>query len=167
MKIVVARRKRVSFGAADFHTPITRYRTLLRAGAHGNTCASVGPIRVQNLKAIRALESAYNRYPHLPWALWENRKYHNCGPGARTMIFSHPSKLFYRSTFWKKNWLAATAGAENHAFGGFHTPPTNALKVWENATFAKSPGTYCKVMSSAQEHLSVICAKSFGYKWLK
>ena len=23
----------------------------------------------------------------------------------------------------------------------------------------KSPGTYCKVMSSAQEHLSVICAK--------
>ena len=28
------------------------------------------PIRVQNLKAIRALESAYNRYPHLPWALW-------------------------------------------------------------------------------------------------
>ena len=23
----------------------------------------------------------------------------------------------------------------------------------------ESPGTYCKVMSSAQEHLSVICAK--------
>ena len=23
----------------------------------------------------------------------------------------------------------------------------------------KAPGTYCKVMSSAQEHLSVICAK--------
>ena len=59
--------------------------------AHGNTCASVGPIRVQNLKAIRALESAYNRYPHLPWALWENRKYHNCGPGrARTMIIFTP-----------------------------------------------------------------------------
>ena len=36
-------------------------QTLLRAGAHGNTWASVGPIRVQNLKAIRALESAYNR----------------------------------------------------------------------------------------------------------
>ena len=65
--------------------------TLLRAGAHGNTCASVGPIRVQNLKAIRALESAYNRYPHLPWALWENRKYHNCGPGrTRTMIIFTP-----------------------------------------------------------------------------
>ena len=28
-----------------------------------------------------------------------------------------------------------------------------------NATDAKSPGAYCKVMSSAQEHLSVICAK--------
>ena len=31
----------------------------------------LAPIRVQNLKAIRALESAYNRYPHLPWALWK------------------------------------------------------------------------------------------------
>ena len=57
--------------------------TLLQAGAHGSTWASVGPIRVQNLKAIRALESAYNRDPNLPWALWENRKYHNCGLGAR------------------------------------------------------------------------------------
>ena len=54
----------------------------------------------------------------------------------------------------KKIGLLPTAGAENHAFGGFHTPPTNAIKVWENATFAKSPGTYCKVMSSAQEDLS-------------
>ena len=61
--------------------------------------------------------------------------------------------------FGEKIGLLPTAGAENHAFGGFHTPPTNALKVWENATFTKSPGTYCKVMSSAQEHLSVICAK--------
>ena len=66
-------------------------KTLLRAGAHGNTWASVGPIRVQNLKVIRALESAYNRDAHLPWALWENRKYHNCGPGrARTMIIFTP-----------------------------------------------------------------------------
>ena len=73
--------------------------------------------------------------------------------------FHHPSKLFYRSTFWKKIGLLPTAGAEIHAFGGFHTPPTDALKVWENATFAKSPESYCKVMSSAQEHLSVICAK--------
>ena len=65
--------------------------TLLRAGAHGNTWASVGPIRVQNLKAIRALESAYNRDPNLPWALWENRKYHDCGPRrARTMIIFTP-----------------------------------------------------------------------------
>ena len=63
---------------------------------------------MQNLKAIRALENAHNRYPHLPWALWENRKYHNCGPGrARTMIIFTPSKPFYRSTFWEKNWLAA------------------------------------------------------------
>ena len=65
--------------------------TLLRAGAHGNTWASVGSISVQNLKAIRALESAYNRDPHLPLALWENRKYHNCGPGrACTMIIFTP-----------------------------------------------------------------------------
>ena len=65
--------------------------TLLRAGANGITWASVGPIRVQNLKAIRALESAYNHDPHLHWALWENRKYHNCGPGrAPTMIIFTP-----------------------------------------------------------------------------
>ena len=72
--------------------PITRYsKTLLRAGAHGNTWASVGPIRLQNLKAIRALESAYNRDPNLPWALWENRKYHDCSPvRARTMIIFTP-----------------------------------------------------------------------------
>ena len=85
MKIVVGETEaRKALGAADFHTPDNSVlKHLLRAGAHGNTCASVGPIHVQNLKAIRALESAYNRYPHLPWALWENRKYHNCGPGAR------------------------------------------------------------------------------------
>ena len=65
--------------------------TLLPVGAHGKTWASVGPIRVQNLKAIRALESAYNRDPNLPWALWENRKYHDCGPGrARTLIIFTP-----------------------------------------------------------------------------
>ena len=135
--------------------------TLLRAGAHGNTCASVGPIRVQNLKQIRALESAYNRYPHLPWALWENRKYHNCGPGrgAHNDNFHTRVSSLIGQHFGKKIGLLPTAGAENHAFGGFHTPPTDALKVQENATVAKSPGTYCKVMSSAQEHLSVICAK--------
>ena len=65
--------------------------TLLRTSAHGNTWASVGPIRVQNLKAIRALESAYNGDTNLPWALWENRKYHNCGLGrVRTMIIFTP-----------------------------------------------------------------------------
>ena len=117
--------------------------------------------RVQNLKAISALESAYNHYPHLPWALWENRKYHNCGSGARAHNDNFHTRVssFIGQHFGKKIGLLPTAGGENHAFGGFHTPPTNALKVWENATFAKSPGTYCKVMSSAQEHLSVICAK--------
>ena len=92
MKIVVRNTEaRKASGRADFHTPITRYRNIVAGGWNGNTCASVGPIRVQNLKAIRALESAYNRYPHLPWALWENRKYHNCGPGrARTMIIFTP-----------------------------------------------------------------------------
>ena len=92
MKIVV--RETEARKASGRRTSTPRYlgiETLLRAGAHGNTCASVGPIRVQNLKAIRALESAYNSYPHLPWALWENRKYHNCGPGrARTMIIFTP-----------------------------------------------------------------------------
>ena len=115
---------------------------------------------MQNRKAIRALENAHNRYPHLPWALWENRKYHDCGPGrARTMIIFTPSKPFYRSTFWEKNWLAAHSRSWEPCIRMFSHPPTDALKVWENATFAKSPVTYCKVMSSAQEHLSVICAK--------
>ena len=75
------------------------------------------------------------------------------------IIFTTRVSSFIGQHFGKKIGLLPTAGAENHAFGGFHTPPTDALKVRENATFAKSPGTYCKVMSSAQEHLSVICAK--------
>ena len=91
--------------------------TLLRAGAHGNTWASVGPIGVQNLKAIRALESAYNCYPHLPWALWENRKYHNCGPGrAHNDNFHTRVSSFIGQHFGKKIGLLPTAGAENHAF---------------------------------------------------
>ena len=31
--------------------------------------------------------------------------------------------------FGKKIGLLPTAGAENHAFGGFTAPPTDALKV--------------------------------------
>ena len=81
------------------------------------------------------------------------------GARAHNDNFHTRVSSFIGQHFGKKIGLLPTAGAENHAFGGFHTPPTNALKVWENATFAKSPGTYCKVMSSAQEHLSVICAK--------
>ena len=81
--------------------------------------------------------------------------------GARTHNDNFHTRVssFIGQHFGKKIGLLPTAGAENHAFGGFHTPPTDALKVRENVTFAKSPGTYCKVMSSAQEHLSVICAK--------
>ena len=92
MKMVVREAEaRKASGLRTFTPRSLGIATLLRAGAHGNTCTSVGPIRVQNLKAIRALESAYNRYPHLPWALWENRKYHNCGLGrARTMIIFTP-----------------------------------------------------------------------------
>ena len=41
--------------------------TVLRAGAHSSTWASVGPIRVQNLKAFRALERAYNCDPLCLW----------------------------------------------------------------------------------------------------
>ena len=59
MKIVV--RETEAHKASGRRTSAPRYlgnETLLRAGAHGNTWASVGPIRAQNLKAIRALESA-------------------------------------------------------------------------------------------------------------
>ena len=36
---------------------------------------------------------------------------------------------FIGQHFGKKNGLLPTAGAENHAFGGFTAPPTDALKV--------------------------------------
>ena len=112
----------------------------MRAGAHCNTCTSVGPIRVQNLKAIRALESAYNRYPHLPWALWENRKYHNCGPGrAHYDNFHTRVSSFIGQHFGKKIGLLPTAGAENHAFGGFHTPPTNAPQSLRKRDLREKP----------------------------
>ena len=92
MKIVVRETEaRKASGRRTSAPRLLGIETLLRAGAHGNTWASVGPIRVQNLKVIRALESAYNRDPNLPWALWENRKYHDCGPGrARTLIIFTP-----------------------------------------------------------------------------
>ena len=41
----------------------------------------------------------------------------------------------------------------------FNTPPTDALKVLRKRDLREKPRTYCKVMSSAQVHLSVICAK--------
>ena len=81
------------------------------------------------------------------------------GARAHNDNFHNRVSSFIGQHFGKKIGLLPTAGAENHAFGGFHTPSADALKVLENATFEKSPGTYCKVMSSAQEHLSVICAK--------
>ena len=41
-------------------------------------------------KSDQSLRKRVQRYPLLPWALWENRKYHNCGlGGARTMIIFH------------------------------------------------------------------------------
>ena len=85
----------------------------------------------QNLKAIRALESAYNRYPHLPWALWENRKYHKLRSGARAHNDNFHTRVssFIDQHFGKKIALLPTAGAENHAFGGFPPTPTDELKV--------------------------------------
>ena len=57
-------------------------KTLLWAGAHGNTVISIGPIRMQTLKIIIASESVYNWDPHWHWALLESMKYHDCGPGT-------------------------------------------------------------------------------------
>ena len=76
--------------------------TLLWAAAHGNTFLSVGPIRVQNLIMFRALESAYNRDPNLPWALCENRKYHDYGPGCKRImvIFALKEALMMRFFIW-------------------------------------------------------------------
>ena len=45
------------------------------------------------------------------------------------IIFTPELSSFIGQHFGKKIGLLPTAGAENHAFGGFHTPPTDALKV--------------------------------------
>ena len=45
------------------------------------------------------------------------------------IIFTPLVSSFIGQHFGKKIGLLPTAGAENHAFGGFHTPPTDALKV--------------------------------------
>ena len=64
MKIVVHETEVCKFSGPRTSAPRKlRIETLLRAGAHGNALASVGPISVQNLKEIRALESAYNPIP--------------------------------------------------------------------------------------------------------
>ena len=68
MKIVVRETEaRKSSGRRTSTPRLLGIETLLRAGAHGNTCASVGPIRVQNLKAIRALGKRVQ--PLSPFAL--------------------------------------------------------------------------------------------------
>ena len=41
----------------------------------------------------------------------------------------------------------------------FTPHPLMPSKFEKTRPSRKAPGTYCKVMSSAQEHLSVICAK--------
>ena len=40
--------------------PSIGIEALLRTGAHGITSVSVGPLPIQNLKVIRALEGMYN-----------------------------------------------------------------------------------------------------------
>ena len=72
MKIVVRETEARNVSAPRSSAPrLLGIETLLRVGAHGNTWASVGPIRVQNLKAIRALESAYNRDPICLGPYWK------------------------------------------------------------------------------------------------
>ena len=129
-----------SFGAADFHTPITRYRNIVAGGCAWQYLASVGPIRVQNLKAIRALESGTTLSICLGPMGKQEISY--CGRGARTMIFSHRVSSFIGQHFGKKIGLLPTAGAENHAFGVSH-PPLVPTK-FEKSDLRENPGTYCK-----------------------
>ena len=53
------------------------------------------------------------------------------GSGARAHNDNFHTRVssFIGQHFGKKIGLLPTAGAENHAFGGFHTPPADALKV--------------------------------------
>ena len=132
MKRVVREMEACNVSTPRTSTPrLLGIQTLLQAGAHGNTWASVGPIRVQNLKAFRALESAYNRDPHSPWALWKTGNIIIAsGASAHNDNFHTRVSSFIGQHFGKKISLLPTAGAENHAVGGFTaSPPADALKV--------------------------------------
>ena len=61
------------------------------------------------------------------------------GARAHNDNFHTRVSSFIGQHFGKKIGLLPTAGAENHAFGSFPTPPTDALKVRENATFREKP----------------------------
>ena len=50
------------------------------------------------------------------------------GARAHNDNFHTRVSSFIGEHFGKKIGLLTTAGAENHAFGGFHTPPTDASK---------------------------------------
>ena len=51
------------------------------------------------------------------------------GARAHNDNFHTRVSSFIGQHFRKKIGLLPTAGAENHAFGGFTAPPTDALKV--------------------------------------
>ena len=105
----------------------------------------LGPIRVQNLKAIRALESAYNRYPHLPWALWENRKYHNCGPGRlHNDNFHTRVSSFIGQHFGKKIGLLPTAELRTMHSEVFTPHPLMPSKFEKTRPSRKAPEPIAK-----------------------
>ena len=72
------------------------------------------------LKAIRACLGPYGKTGNIIIAVRARAHNDNFHTRVSSFIGQH---------FGKKIGLLPTAGAENHAFGGFHTPPTNALKV--------------------------------------
>ena len=61
------------------------------------------------------------------------------GARAHNDNFHTQVSSFIGQHFGKKIGLLPTAGAENHAFGGFHTPPTDALKSLRKRDLRKKP----------------------------
>ena len=61
------------------------------------------------------------------------------GARAHNDNFHTRVSSFIGQHFGKKIGLLPTAGAENHAFGGFHTPPTNAPQSLRKRDLREKP----------------------------
>ena len=159
MKIVVRGRKRVKLRGGGLPHPNNSVSKHCAGGCAWQYLRLCWPYPRAKSKSDQSLRKRVQPLSPFALGLWENRKYHNCGPGrARTMIISPPSKLFYRSHLEKK--LACCPQQELRTMHSeVFTPHPLMPTKFEKRGPSRKARNYCKVMSSAQEPLSVICAK--------